>query len=316
MGNKMDIGKNVVAITLNWNGKEFIEDCIDALLSTNYEPLEIIVVDNGSTDGSVRFLKEKFGESILIIENGENFGYSRGFNVGFRKAQKKGADYILVLNNDTVINSNAIKELVNVFELFNDAGFVTGKVYDFYKPNVLQTIGRTFNQKTFDSTHIGSGELDQGQYDDIKVMESIDDVFMMVRKEVIERIGGYDPIYYLYWEETDWLERGKIAGYNIYYTPRAKLWHKGSLSSGGRNNPIKTFWISRNRYLFIWRHGTPQQWNHFLLKQVFYRIPISVFTRLVKGNSNLFISYFRGNLSGLIWVLRNMNENLKDDLHK
>jgi len=302
---------SVFAITLNLNGKHDTEECVSALLEMTYPNYEVIVVDNGSGDGSVQYLKKKFKKKISIIACEKNLGYSKGFNSGIRYAMRRGAEYLLILNNDTVIHKDALTELVSIAESDPKIGFVSGKVYHYEKPNVLQTIGKKRHPIYIVKGHVGANELDEGQYDTITDYEFIDDVFLLVRKKVVEQTKGYDENFFLYFEETDWCARVRRAGYRIVYTPYAKIWHKGSMSTGGGMNPTNIFWISRNRYLFIKRNGTTKQWRLFLLKNFFYLIPRSIFVRVLKAKFSLFVALLKGNLSGLIWVLKN-NEKIKE----
>ena len=270
-----------------------------------YPNFEIVVVDNGSTDDSIRYLKEIFGDTIHIVQNGENLGYSKGFNAGITYAMDKNPDYLFILNNDTKVDPKALTELVKAAETDASIGFVSGKVYQYDNPKVLQTVGKLTNSITLVGSHIGANEEDIGQYNDIKEYTFIDDVFLLVRKEVIEKVGGYDSNFFLYLEETDWCVRVRKAGFKIIYTPGAKIWHKGSMSSGGGMNPINTYWLTRNKYLFMWRNATSQQWRNFMLRNNLINLPMSTINRIIKGQNKRFIALLKGNLSGIIWVLKN-----------
>ena len=294
----------VFAITLNWNRKDDTVECVDSLLKLNYPNYEIVVVDNGSTDGTVELLKEKFDNKITIIENKKNLGYADGFNSGIYYAFKKDAEYMLILNNDTKIDPDALIELVKVAENDSKIGFVSGKVYNYNDPNRIQTVGKGTDPIKLVGPHVGAGEIDNGQYDEIKEYEFIDDVFLLVRKEVIEKVGGYDPNFFLYWEETDWCARVRKADFKIFYTPDAKIWHKGSMSSGGGTNPLNTYYMARNKYVFIKRNGTNQQFKRFVLKLFFVDIPKTMITRLVKAKLSILFGYLKGNVSGIIWILQ------------
>jgi len=275
----------------------------------DYPDFEIVVVDNGSGDGSVEYLNTRFGNAIHMVANGKNLGYADGFNAGIDYAMKRNPDYIFILNNDTKIDSKALTELVKTAESDPSIGFVSGKVYHFDRPGIIQTVGKLTDRVTLVGAHVGADEPDRGQHDEIRDYEFIDDVFLLVRREVIEKVGGYDSHFFLYFEETDWCARVRRAGYRIVYTPWAKIWHKGSMSTGGGQNPINIFWNSRNRYLFIKRNGTPGQWRSFLFKNFFYQIPATTVARLLKARFSLLTALLRGNLSGLVWVLRNMDNH-------
>jgi len=298
----------VVAITLNWNGRDMTLDCVASLHKLHYDNYEIVVVDNGSTDGSVEALRDRF-PNITLVENGRNLGYSEGFNSGIEKSMGMGAEYILILNNDTVIAPDALTELVTVAQTDETIGFVSGKVYHFDHPNILQTAGKISHPRSLVGPHIGASEVDTGQYDETKDFEFLDDVFLLVRREVIQKVGGYAKEFFLYYEETDWCARVRQSGFRIVFAPKARIWHKGSMSTGGGTNSVNTFWNSRNRYLFMYRNGTTQQWYYFLFTNWFYVLPVSILAKLSKGKIEIIYSLLVGNFSGLVWVIRNMNNN-------
>jgi GT2 family glycosyltransferase len=175
----------VTIITLNWNRKEDTIECINSLLELEYPDYEIVVVDNGSIDGSAKAFRETFPD-ITVIENKENLGYALGFNTGIKYALEQNVKYVLILNNDTVIENSALKELVKVAESDNQIGFVSGKVYDYNEPNKLQVVGKIIDFYTGYVRNVG-GEIDNGQYDKIKEYKFLDDVFWLVRTEVFRK---------------------------------------------------------------------------------------------------------------------------------
>lgn len=294
----------VFAITLNWNGREMTLDCVESLLELEYPELEIIVVDNGSSDGTPEAVKSRFPD-ITVIENGENLGYSEGFNRGIDRAMERGAEYLMILNNDTRIDPKAVNELVEVAQSDDSIGFVSGKVYSFDEPNRLQTVGNFTHRWDLVGGHVGMNEMDEGQYDRVMDYEFMDDVFWLVRREVIEKVGMYDPEFFLYFENTDWCARVRGAGFRIVYAPKARLWHKGSMSSGGGTNPVNTFWMARNRYPFMWRNATSLQKLRFIMSQFFIVIPSTMLARLVSCKIELISPFLRGHLEGLKSIIKN-----------
>jgi len=295
----------IFVLTLNWNGQEFILDCLESIKNLNFPVNQLVVVDNASSDDSVEIIKSKFPD-IKIIENKLNLGYSRGFNKGIEFSIANGADFILIMNNDTVIDKNALGELVKTIKTDEKIGFVSGKVLEHNYPNIIQTVGR---KKDFiyliSETHIGAGEEDIGQYDNIAEYDYIDDVFLLVRKEVINEVGGYDDSFFLYYEETDWCSRVRKAGFRIVCNPSAKIWHKGSLSTGGGMNSVKRYWLSRNQYLFIMRNGNKFQRFYFTIRNILVTLPTLIISYSIKGRIDLLFSLIKGNVSGLIWTLKN-----------
>ena len=244
----------VFVITLNWNGKEWLEDCLSSILAMDYPDFEVVMVDNGSTDGSVQFVREKF-PSVHLVETGSNLGYARGFNAGLEFAASRGAEYFLIMNNDTVIDRGALKALVETALTQERAGFVTGKIYFHNHPDTLQTVGKNENPITWNGKHIGWGEKDTGQYETVEERAFIDDVITLVDRRLYDEVGGYDPQFFLQCEEFDWQVRAKEKGWKFYYTPMAKLWHRVSMSMGGMGNPIGRYFDIRSAMVVMARHA-------------------------------------------------------------
>ena len=295
----------IFVLTLNWNGQEFIPECLESIEKLAYPVNQVVVVDNASSDDSVKIIKSKFPD-VKIIENETNLGYSRGFNKGIEYSIANGADFILIMNNDTVIDKNALNELLKTIESDKKIGFVSGKVLDYDVPNQIQTLGRPSDNFTLISdVHVGSGERDSNQYKSPMEYDFIDDVFLLVRKEVIAEVGGYDDSFFLYYEETDWCSRVRKAGFRIICNPLAKIWHKGSLSTGGGMNSVKRYWLSRNQYLFIMRNGNEFQRLYFTIRNILITLPTLIISYSIKGRIDLLFSLIKGNVSGLIWTLKN-----------
>jgi len=298
----------VGVITLNWNGKDDTIECVASLKKLNYSNYDIVVVDNGSTDDSVSALRAQYPD-ITIIENGRNLGYAEGFNAGIRYAAQQEADYFLIVNNDTVIDPDALGELVSVAEQDPRVGFVSGKVYFYDDPNRLQSVGRISHPLRLAGTLLGCGELDQGQYDEIREHDFVDDVFLLVRRAVFEEVGGYDPTFFLMYEETDWCARIRRAGFKIMYTPDAKVWHKGNLTAATGRSSIHQFYLTRNQIPFVRHNASPQQFRRFLLTLLFsYKPPYAprqAWRLLKHGRSRLLMAHLRGIGSGLLWLWRN-----------
>jgi GT2 family glycosyltransferase len=294
----------VFVITLNWNGKEETIECVASLKSLRYPNYEIVVVDNGSTDESVLALGAQYPD-ITVIANGQNLGYAAGFNRGLRYAYDNGAIYFLVINNDCVVDSEVLLELVKVAQQDEMIGFVSGKVYWYTKPNTLQTAGRHSDPVTLAGNHVGSGELDHGQHDTVQEYDFIDDVFLLVRRQVYETVGGYDPNFFLYYEETDWCARVRKAGFKIMYTPHARIWHKGNI--GGPSSalsPVRHYYLCRNEIIFMSRNSSPARFRKFLFWSL-RRETLDAARRVRHGHFRHVLARLRGMGSGLVWVWQN-----------
>ena len=244
---------HVWVITLNWNGLKWLDDCLTSILALDYGNFEVVMVDNGSEDGSVPHVRERF-PTVHVVETGSNLGYARGFNAGLAYAAARGAAYFLIMNNDTVIDPGALSALVETAQSQERAGFVTGKIYYHDHPDVLQTVGKRYDRIVWNGRHIGGGERDEGQYEQVAERVFVDDVMTLVNRRLYDELGGYDPQFFLQSEEFDWQARAKRAGWKFYYTPEAKLWHRVSMSMGGAGSPIGRYFDTRSRMVVMARH--------------------------------------------------------------
>lgn len=302
-----ELRPKVTVITLNWNGRDDTIECVASLERLNYPNYEIVVVDNGSTDGSVPALRARYPD-IRIVENGRNLGYAEGLNAGMRYAAGQGTDYFLIVNNDTMIDPDALWGLVQVAEQDPRIGFVSGKVYLFDEPDRIQTVGRLADPIFIAGGLMGYRELDRGQYDVPRECDFIDDVFLLVRNAVFEQVGGYDPTFFLMYEETDWCARVRRAGFKIAYTPHARIWHKGNRDVTTGISPTHQFYLARNQIPFIYRNATRPHFRRYLTHLLFSPapryMPRQIWVFLKHGQLRLATAYVRGVTSGLFWLWR------------
>ena len=290
----------VIVITLNWNKKDVTIDCLKSLFELDYPNYEIVVVDNGSTDGSAHAFKEN-SPIITIIENKTNLGYGGGFNVGIKYALSQGVKYVLIINNDTIADKGMLAELVKVAESDSNIGIVSGKVYLYYEPNRLYTCGKTANFFTGDTHDVGWGKIDLGQYDKIKEYEFLDDCFWLVKTEVFKKAGMYDQAFFIYYEESDLCTRVSKAGFKLMYTPYAKIWHKVQVSTGGGINPIFTYHMARSRIVFMRRNSSSIQFIIFLFYCTF-ETSIKLAVSIKNKRFNCILPQIKGVISGLSWA--------------
>jgi GT2 family glycosyltransferase len=296
---------SVYVLILNWNGGMTTIECVESVLKSDYPKFRVVVIDNGSTDNSVRVLKEKFLNSIALLKNPANWGYARGFNRGLKYAfEEKQAEYCLVMNNDTIIDRSAISEMVTVAQEDDSIGFVTGKVYYYDKPNTLQTVGKGEDPIKWKGDHIGYGEEDKGQYDEICERFFADDVFTLVGRKLYEETGGYDPTFFLQSEETDWQARAKEFGYKIMYTPYAKLWHKVSMTIG-LDSALKAYYDARNPMLVILLHKTASFFRRYFWVHLRVDVARSSLVYLKQGRLTPAFAKWQGFFSAVKWGLVN-----------
>lgn len=222
--------KAVYIIVLNWNGKEDTLDCLRSLRSTDYARYKIVLVDNGSQDGSVDAVRDGFPEAE-IIEIGKNLGFAGGNNVGIEYAVKAGADYVFLINNDTTVHPDYLKELVAVAESDPGIGAAGSKIYYHSEPDRIWFAGGKINWLKNKGEHIGLDEIDQGQYDQVREVGYLTGCALLVKREVIEQVGVLEDDYFLYYEDADYSLRIQNAGYKTVYVPSSKIYHKVSRST-------------------------------------------------------------------------------------
>lgn len=243
----------VAIIVLCWNGKEDTIECLKSLKSVNYPRYQTIVVDNGSMDGTAAAVRLGFPE-VEVIQTGENLGFAAGNNVGIRYALDKGADAVLLLNNDTTIDPNFLRILVESLYRERDIGAVNPTIYYYSHPAVVWSAGGTLDWQTGVAYQRHINELDLGQFRSEEEVDYGVGAALLIRREAIEAAGQLDPSFFLYYEETEWCCRARDAGYKTLYIPAAKIWHKVSQSMNNRN-ATQLYYFCRNRLLFLNKRG-------------------------------------------------------------
>jgi len=206
-------------------------------------------------------------EQLVIIKNEQNFGYAEGNNIGMRYAMKAAADYILLLNNDTVVHEDFLSELVNAAERDKCIGVIGPKVYWYAAPDRIQCTGAHFDFRTGRVIELNwcktDNDLDFRPKNGLLHVDYVPGTCLLVRRKVIERVGGLDPIYFLYFEETDWCFRIRRAGYKIVCDQNAVIWHKGMASSSATPF-LAQYYLARNRVIFVRKYGETSQLLSFL----------------------------------------------------
>lgn len=244
----------VFTIVLNTNRLKDTLDCLASLEKSDYVNNTIIVLDNKSTNGSVEVIRKTY-PSIQIIELVNNAGYAGNNNVGIRAAIVQGAEWVFVLNEDTILAPDCITHMVSIGESSPDIGIVGPMVYHYDEPSVIQSAGGNMDPWWFPS-HIGKNEVDQGQFPAPRPVDWISGCAIMVRGTTIAQIGQLDERFFYYWEETEWCLRARVNGWRIIHVPQAKLWHKG-VQRDYRPAPYVTYYSTRNRFLMLSKHRAP-----------------------------------------------------------
>ncbi len=244
----------VSVITVNYNNVSVTEALLQSIIHKNtYSAIEVIVIDNGSKENKTEEWKTLYPR-YCFIRSEKNLGFAGGNNLGISYAK---GDYIFLVNNDTEFTEGLIETLVKRMNENPGIGALSPKIHYFDQPGMLQYAGYTpVNYFTGRNSCIGQYEMDNGQYDNVTGPTGYaHGAAMMVRKEAMDKAGLMAENYFLYYEELDWCERIKKAGYSIEVDMQALIYHKESVSVG-KNTPLKEFFMNRNRILFIRKNAS------------------------------------------------------------
>jgi GT2 family glycosyltransferase len=246
---------HISIIVLNWNGKEDTLECLASLQAVTYPAFDIIVADNGSTDNSVEAIHKTYPD-VHVLENGTNLGFAEGNNRAIRFALKRGADAVVILNNDTIVDPNLLQAFYEAYISLPDAGILGATCLYYDQPEIIWTAGAEWNSKTLEFSYLYQGcKYTEIPYKTALKVPYIIGCVMFIHKKVIKDIGLMNPVYFLNFEELDWCIKISSVGYQNYTISRAKIWHKIASSFGGKNSPLKNYFLTRNFLLWAKWHA-------------------------------------------------------------
>lgn len=263
--------KKVSIITVNYNQDNMTEAVMDSILKTvTYPSLEILVVDNGSKINPVPKWEIRY-PTIKFYRTDKNIGFAGGNNIAVREAT---GDYLFLVNNDTDFTDGLIDKLAETLDTHPQVGIVCPKIRYFDQPELLQYVGFTkMNYFTARNSCIGHMEVDKGQYDHMSGETAFaNGAAMMIRKEAMDKAGLMTEIFYIYYEELDWCEHFKRAGYSVWVNLQAVIYHKESITIG-KKSAIKEYFMNRNRILYIRRNCPKPVQSVFWLYFIFFVAP-------------------------------------------
>lgn len=264
----------IFVILLNWNGKQDTLECLASLQSVPSPSFTPIIVDNGSADHSVAAIRSLF-PNVPILETGENLGFAGGNNIGISWALKKGADWVLLLNNDTVVAPDFLSCFLQAAEAKPQAKILGAKIYRYGDQRRIDHLGGIWNGQIGEFQSLAFGQIDNGfSYEEMKQVDYVCGAALFSHRSVFEAIGFLEPRFFLFWEETDFCFRARRAGFETWTAPQAKIWHKVSSSFIGGKPHTHYFWW-RSRLLWIERNCSfeerralyrkilfPELWKH------------------------------------------------------
>lgn len=291
----------VSTVILNYNGRELLRNCLRSTLRSRYPNLEIIVVDNGSMDGSQELVKREFS-NVKLIENNQNLGFGGGNNIGIENAS---GDLLFLINNDVVLDHLCIQRLVEKALLRGDAGIFGCKIYFGYLKNVLQHAGGILD-KSGSGTVKGLLEKDVGLYDIDSEVDWVHGAAMMIRREVFEKIGTFDRIYHpIYHDEIDICYRARKAGSKVLYVPKAIVHHYESAK--GLKTLRTAFLRIRNQFIFVFKFYNARDLSKvpfYEMKMVLSRFRSPKYKAFsVDQKAQMLLAFVKA----FLWVIRNLD---------
>lgn len=284
----------VSIVTVNYRQAEVTCDLLRSIAKLSYPRLETFVVDNGSVEDCTAKFKSAL-PSVQVVVSEANLGFAGGNNLAIRQAK---GDFVFLVNNDTVLSDGLLEALVARCQQ-PGVGVASPKIKYYDTPDIIQYAGFTaVNPLTGRNQAIGQGAVDRGQHDQPKEMPYAHGAAMMLRREVIERVGLMPDHFFLYYEELDWCEQIRRAGFQIWYEPATSILHKESISTG-KASPLKTKYLTRNRILFMRRNFSGLKSGAFLLFFCTVSFPVHSIKLLLQGNIKNLKALASGTWNGL-----------------
>lgn len=275
----------ICAVLVNFNGVNDTIECVQSLLKCSYKQLHIIIVDNGSGYGKISYSDLIPSNRYEIIYTGENLGFAGANNIGIRRGIEIGADYFLILNNDTIVDKDFLNPLLNVISKDASIGIATGKIYYYDDPNYLWFGGSHYDSNLLECKIDGIGKKDNIHYSQAKELPFATGCFWLMPRKTITVVGYISEYYFLYYEDADYCERVKKAGLKIWYEPASIIYHKESRSTKKGSKAYK-YYTLRNYLLFLRKYNNKKK---ILLPQV-KRMVLSI-KDIIRGRSYISAEY-------------------------
>ena len=248
----------IYAIVINYNNYKDTVECVDSLKRTYLQRFKLVIIDNGSTDESAHMLKKIENDNRVVISSNINIGFSGGNNIGIKYALNNNADFILLLNNDTVVTPEFLSRLLSTYYQVStlqrtDKIILSPKINYFYDKKKIWFCGGTWNSVTGRTTHIGINEEDVGQFKDPFRVSFLSGCCMLIPAKAIQEVGLMSEDYFLYCEDTDYCLRLMKAGYELWVDPSSLIYHKVNASTGKASDTY-TYYSVRNKQYLIDRY--------------------------------------------------------------
>jgi len=298
---KSDHLKTLIVV-LNWNTYEMTKECVQSLRAMEGDSFDILMVDNGSQDGSLESLRQAFPQ-ITMIANGRNLGFASGSNVGMKRALEQGTDYVLLVNNDTVVKPDLLAELLAEAKRSLKAGMVSPKIYYADHPDRIWWAGGTFSLWQGVPRHLGRNEKERGRYETARSIDWATGCVVLISCAALRETGLFDEKIFANAEDLDLSLRMRSLGWQIRYAPAAKLWHKeGFATRRNVGEHVRYFTSTRNILWVMHKHARALQWLTFCPYFLVRYVCVLVLKSLSRGD----VKSALGALGGIVafWRMR------------
>jgi hypothetical protein len=287
--------KKAAVIIINWNGKKNVLSCLESLSRISCSPFGIIVVDNASWDGSPEVIKERFSD-VRVIETGSNIGYGAACNLGALHALGQGYDYLYFSNNDILFHPDFLKRLVDRMGAEPDLGILGASVYHMDRPDEIQSLGLRFDR--FHRIH-NIEAIDGNATDGSFPVDSIMGGAFLMTREAFTQTSGFDPFYFMYFEEVDLCARTREKGFRVATALDAVVWHQVYGSFDGDETPLSVYYRFRNHLLFLRKNRSKADYITYVAAGFAYVVPRKVLLSIKQKKGRLISACLKGWINGL-----------------
>lgn len=295
-----DPGKNssVMLLILQWNGAADTRVCLQSLAQVDYPELQVVVLDNGSTDGSDVVIETEFPD-VLLVRLHANLLITIARNIGMQRALESGVDYVCFLDNDTEVDPQFMRHLLDASSSGARVGIVGPKILYHDRPGIIWSAGTQVISPIGLIRHHGIRRRDNDAFNRRRPVDAVAGCCLLASSEMVREVGLLDPGYVMYTEDTDWCARARELGWQVLYAPTSRVYHKVSASSGGGLTAFKAYHRVISTHRFFRAHSP---WYHWLTIVPFIGAGLLLMTlvQVTRGNGRAVKGLYRGFLDVLI----------------
>ncbi len=276
--------KKVGIVICNYNKVDYVMECIQCVLESKFRDFDLFVVDNASTDGAPQAIREKYGDKVTLLVNEENLGGSGGFNTGLRAAFEKGYPYLMCVDNDAMLDENAVGELYDFLEAHPEVGMAGSKIYHLENPDYIQQFGQKIDFDIFCTEVPHLNMVEDGSMPDYLYVDSVAACSLMVRRSTIEKIGFLPEENFLYWDDTEWCHKCRLAGMEVASVGTSKALH----AMGAKQEAVNTFptYYAWRNWISFFAKYTPRKKQEKMAETFLGSIFQVIYAGLHKGENN------------------------------